>query len=73
LIESATNVDRIDEVLTDTLNEDTYFRFNPEHQIFECKLDETRREKLEAMQAATKEYIAQNLDRLQYLARLLTT
>ena len=71
LIESATNVDRIDEVLSDTLPSDIYFRFNPEHVAFECKLDETRKEKLELMQIAVREFINENIDRIQQLANIL--
>ena len=71
LIESATNVERIDEVLSDTLDEAIYYRFNPEHAIFECKLDETKREKLEAFQAATREFMEKNIDKLQKVADIL--
>jgi calcium-independent phospholipase A2-gamma len=73
LIESATNVERIHEALEDTLDEKIYYRFNPVHAIFESKLDETRREKLEALQAATKEFIENNIEKITEVANLLAS
>ena len=71
LIASATSTERVNDILTDFLSEDVYFRFNPEHISFDSALDELRPEMHEAMQQAAREYVQENIGTFLKLAKIL--
>jgi len=53
-IRSACDVDRIDEVLTDLMPRDTYYRFCPEGPEYDCQLNDASEEKLILMAITTE-------------------
>eukprot|EP01094_Clydonella_sp_ATCC50884_P010317 TRINITY_DN1991_c0_g2_i2.p1 TRINITY_DN1991_c0_g2~~TRINITY_DN1991_c0_g2_i2.p1 ORF type:complete len:312 (+),score=93.02 TRINITY_DN1991_c0_g2_i2:216-1151(+) len=61
----------VDMTLQDFLPRNKYYRFSPVHHALGCLLDETRAEKIQEMQAATKEFIDNNDERLEELAQVL--
>ena len=64
MIESATSVDRIHELMADTYPDNVYYRFNPVDERFNSLLDESKKEKLEDMREAARDYAVKNEDRL---------
>lgn len=73
VIESATSVARVDDIMEDFLPSDVYYRFNVSDDAFDVILDETRDDKIAAMEMATTQRILQCSDRIQQLANLLTS
>lgn len=57
VIESATSVARIDDVMEDFFGTEKYFRFNVVDDSFDVILDETRDERLQAMTDASIRYV----------------
>eukprot|EP01116_Phalansterium_solitarium_P021366 TRINITY_DN6615_c0_g2_i1.p1 TRINITY_DN6615_c0_g2~~TRINITY_DN6615_c0_g2_i1.p1 ORF type:complete len:1071 (-),score=310.82 TRINITY_DN6615_c0_g2_i1:67-3279(-) len=72
-IEGAASVERIHDLMADSYSEDVYFRFNPTGDSYNSELDESSKEKLEEMRAATRDYVLQpEIDaRFQQMARIL--
>jgi len=73
MIESATSVDRIHELMADTYSDSVYFRFNPLDERYNCLLDESRKEKLEDMREAARDYVKECEDRFIQLGKILMT
>ena len=73
VIESATSVERVDEIMQDFLSPDVYYRFNVVHDSFDVILDETGDEKIGAMESATVAYLESISDRVSKLATILTS
>jgi len=71
LILSATDTEGVHNAMLETMPENQYYRFNPVHAAFDCELDETSDSKLDAMQEATREYLAANSERLNQLCEIL--
>lgn len=71
LIEGATNTESVANLLSDILSPESYFRFQPHHPAMCCKLDETRKSKLDALQQAVDDYIQKNSSQFQKLAQIL--
>lgn len=57
VIESATSVARIDDVMEDFFGKEIYYRFNVVDDSFDVILDETRDERLQAMTDASNRYV----------------
>eukprot|EP00026_Physarum_polycephalum_P000944 Phypoly_transcript_00945.p1 GENE.Phypoly_transcript_00945~~Phypoly_transcript_00945.p1 ORF type:complete len:1032 (+),score=176.72 Phypoly_transcript_00945:541-3636(+) len=60
LVDSATSTERVHEVMEDVLPPGRYFRINPTDEAFSVELDETRPDKLEAMQIAARKFCLEN-------------
>lgn len=60
MIECATSVDRIHDLMADSWSDDIYFRYNPQDDRYNCELDESRKEKLEEMREAARDFIKLN-------------
>lgn len=73
LIECASSVERVHEFMTDVYPPEMYFRFNPVDERFACELDEYRKEKLDEMRDAAREYCERNHSRFEELAKILTS
>jgi len=71
LIECAASTERIHDLMQDTFSPSVYFRFNPTDEKFNLELDESRKEKLEDIREAARQYIKSNEDRFVELAQLL--
>jgi len=71
IIESATSVSRVDEIMEDFLSPDVYFRFNVVNDAFDVILDEIRDEKISAMEDAARLYVKANSERLDTLCKVL--
>ena len=71
VIESATSVARVDDIMEDFLSPDVYYRFNVVGDAFDVILDETRDDKILAMEQATEEYVKVNAERLSKAAATL--
>jgi hypothetical protein len=67
VIESATSVSRVDEIMEDFLPKDVYYRFNVMDDAFDVILDETRDEKMTDMEQASTRYVESISDRLDQL------
>ena len=74
LIESSTDVHKVDAALADALRRTScrYFRFNPEGKCFALELDSSDRSKLEAIQEDTKAFIAADALKFTQVAELLS-
>lgn len=73
VIESATSVQRVDEIMKDFLSPDVYYRFNVIDDAFDVILDETRDERIEAMENASRAYCESVSDRIDELAKVLNS
>jgi len=73
MIESATTVERIHDLMADTYPDNIYFRFNPVDERYNCLLDESRKEKLEEMREAGREFILKSEERFMQLTKILTS
>lgn len=71
VIESATSVARVDDIMEDFLQPDVYYRFNVIDDAFDVILDETRDDKIQAMEDATQRYIEMNEKRFIAVAEKL--
>jgi len=71
MIECATSVERIHDLMQDTYSDDVYFRFNPIDERFACDLDESHKEKLDEMREATWAFIGKQDQRFSELAKIL--
>ncbi|KAJ8373249.1 hypothetical protein AAFF_G00266960, partial [Aldrovandia affinis] len=70
VISSATDTEEVHTMLDALLPPDTYFRFNP-HMSEDIALDESRRERLNALQAEGSRYLERNEDKLRKAAGVL--
>jgi hypothetical protein len=57
--------------LSDLLPPEQYFRFNPIHDAMECGLDETNEERLLGVQLEARNYVEENMERVQELCKIL--
>jgi len=71
VIESATSVARIDDVMEDFFGKEIYFRFNVVDDAFDVILDETRDARLQAMTDASNRYVEQEVERLTKCSAIL--
>ena len=71
VVESATSVARVDDIMEDFLRPEVYYRFNVVSDAFDVILDETRADKIAAMEEASQLYIQQNEKRFEQLASTL--
>jgi hypothetical protein len=71
LVRAATSPRPIHDVLTDILDENQYFRFNPIGDAVETGLDETNEEKLRAVQEATRKYLDENHEKVLKMCAVL--
>jgi len=71
VIESATSVARVDDIMMDFLSPEVYYRFNVVDDAFDVILDETRDDKILAMEEATDAYVQANEVRLAKVAECL--
>lgn len=71
LIEGATDTENLSNLLSDLLSPTVYFRFQPIHPAMRCKLDETRKERIEELEQAANEYVEQNASKFEQLAKRL--
>lgn len=72
VIESATDVTLVSDMLEDFLSPEIYFRLNPTGDSFDVLLDETRTEKLDAIKAAASQYADEQFQLLNRLGRVLS-
>jgi len=72
VIHSASSVARVADCLEDTLADGCYYRFSPEGASFAVEIDQTEKTKIEELQAATHEYVAQQQHRFAALAQRLS-
>ena len=71
VIESATSVARIDDVMEDFFGKEIYYRFNVVDDSFDVILDETRDERLQAMTDASNRYVEKENLRLTKCSAIL--
>jgi len=71
IIDSATNSQKVHDILEDFMKPGEYFRFNPQDDIFYCDLDETNPKILGDMQIAAQKYIHANINEFEGLAKKL--
>jgi len=71
VIESATSVARVDDIMADFLSPEVYHRFNVVDDAFDVILDETRDDKILAMEEATDAYVLANEEALAKVAHCL--
>ena len=67
VLDSATDTETVHNTLNELLPPNVYYRLNP-YLSEVARLDETKPDVLEKMQAETREYLERNVDRMQAVA-----
>lgn len=72
LVDSATEIDKTHQIVETFMPANTYFRFQFANPAFSCDLDETNAKKLDAMQTAARDFLAENKASFDAVVKILS-
>jgi calcium-independent phospholipase A2-gamma len=72
LVDSATEIDKTHQIVETFMPSNTYFRFQFANNAFSCDLDETKPLKLDAMQTAARDFLAENKSSFDTVVKILS-